>query len=164
MDSETCCQVPGRSVNLKSTMRTPCLRAISSTWRGSGRAVSANRCTVSGVWGIAVVTYRLLSSSIGDVVGEDLGVLAGRAGLRQRLDQVVEALPGQRLEHLGQLRDDLHHVAGHPVGADAVSVAAADHHDLLRLGERLRNRGGELWQDRQQAIDDRGVRVLAPGV
>ena len=56
IDSETCCQVPGRSVNLKSTIRTPCLRAISSTCRGSGSAVSAKRCTVSGAWGIAVVT------------------------------------------------------------------------------------------------------------
>src|SRR6185295_19940123 len=152
IDSETCCQVPGRSVNLKSTIRTPCLPAISNTCRASGSAVSAKRWTVSGVWGIAVVlTGWLLSSRWAG--RRALGVLACAAGLGQRLDQLVEPLAGQRLEHLRELGDDPHHVLGHPVRADPVPVpVAADHHDLLRLGERLRDRGGELGQDGQQAV------------
>ena len=45
-----CCQVPGRSVNLKSTIRTPCSWASASTSRGSTcRSPPTKPSTVSGV-------------------------------------------------------------------------------------------------------------------
>ena len=49
IDRPRCCQVPGRSVNLKSTMRTPCSWASARTSRAWASRPSRKRSMVSGV-------------------------------------------------------------------------------------------------------------------